>query len=73
MDEAYYEFLDAPVDLLPLIRYESNQTCCDAHLSKIYGLAGLRIGYGIGHPDFISAPISVPFNTNSTPAGDGRA
>ena len=35
--------------------------------SKIYGLAGLRIGYGIGHPDFISAleKVRQPFNTNS--------
>ena len=35
--------------------------------SKIYGLAGLRIGYGFGHPDFISAleKVRQPFNTNS--------
>jgi len=35
--------------------------------SKIYGLAGLRIGYGISHPDLISClnKIKVPFNTNS--------
>jgi len=35
--------------------------------SKIYGLAGLRIGYGIGHPDFIAAleKIRQPFNINS--------
>ena len=34
--------------------------------SKIYGLAGLRIGYGIGHPDFIAAleKIRQPFNIN---------
>jgi len=34
--------------------------------SKIYGLAGLRIGYGIGHPDFIAEleKIRQPFNTN---------
>jgi hypothetical protein len=35
--------------------------------SKIYGLAGLRIGYGIGHPDFVAAleKIRQPFNINS--------
>ncbi|MBI3875605.1 MAG: aminotransferase class I/II-fold pyridoxal phosphate-dependent enzyme, partial [Verrucomicrobia bacterium] len=35
--------------------------------SKIYGLAGARIGYGVGHPDFIVAleKIRQPFNTNS--------
>ena len=35
--------------------------------SKVYGLAGLRIGYGIGHPDLISLMDRVrePFNVNS--------
>ena len=35
--------------------------------SKIYGLAGLRIGYGIGHPEFVSAleKVRQPFNTNA--------
>lgn len=33
--------------------------------SKIYGLASLRIGYGIGHPDVIRAinQVRPPFNT----------
>jgi histidinol-phosphate aminotransferase len=35
--------------------------------SKIYGLAGLRLGYGVGHPDLISAleKVRQPFNINS--------
>jgi histidinol-phosphate aminotransferase len=35
--------------------------------SKIYGLAGLRIGYGIGHPELIAAleKIRQPFNINA--------
>ena len=35
--------------------------------SKISGLAGLRIGYGVGHPDFIAEleKIRQPFNINS--------
>jgi histidinol-phosphate aminotransferase len=35
--------------------------------SKILGLAGLRIGYGIGHPDVIAAleKARQPFNINS--------
>src|SRR5258706_224144 len=35
--------------------------------SKIYGLAGLRVGYGIGHPELIAAleKIRQPFNLNS--------
>jgi histidinol-phosphate aminotransferase len=36
-------------------------------ISKIYGLAGLRLGYGIGHPDLIAAfeKIRQPFNINA--------
>ena len=35
--------------------------------SKIYGLAGLRIGYALGDPDVISvlARLRQPFNVNS--------
>ena len=35
--------------------------------SKVYGLAGLRIGYGIGHPEIIAAlnKIHSPFNVSS--------
>ena len=35
--------------------------------SKVYGLAGLRVGYGIGHKDLISLMDRVrePFNVNS--------
>ena len=39
--------------------------------SKIYGLAGLRLGYGIGHPDLIAAleKIRQPFNINALSPG----
>jgi histidinol-phosphate aminotransferase len=35
--------------------------------SKIYGLAGVRLGYGMGHPDFIAEleKIRQPFNINA--------
>ena len=68
IDEAYYEFLDEPVDLLPLVKSgEIPNLLLMRTFSKIYGLAGLRIGYGIGHPDFISSMEKVrqPFNINS--------
>jgi len=68
MDEAYFEFLDEPVDLLPLIRDGQKPNLILLRtFSKIYGLAGLRIGYGIAHPVFIAAleKIRQPFNVNS--------
>jgi histidinol-phosphate aminotransferase len=68
MDEAYIEFLDDAVDLVPLIRLGVRKNLILMRtFSKIYGLAGLRIGYGIGNPDLISAleKTRQPFNINS--------
>ena len=68
LDEAYVEFLDEPLDLLPEIRNAAKPNLILMRtFSKIYGLAGLRLGYGIGHPDFIAAleKIRQPFNINS--------
>jgi histidinol-phosphate aminotransferase len=67
LDEAYIEFLNEPLDLLPEIRNGNKPNLLLMRtFSKIYGLAGLRIGYGIGHPDFIAAleKIRQPFNIN---------
>lgn len=67
MDEAYIEFLEDAVDLVPLIRLGARKNLLLMRtFSKIYGLAGLRIGYGIGNPDFIAAleKIRQPFNIN---------
>lgn len=68
MDEAYIDFLEDPIDLLPLVRlgFKPNLILMRT-FSKIYGLAGLRLGYGIGHPEFIAVleKIRQPFNINS--------
>ena len=76
MDEAYIEFLDKPLDLLPLIRQGNKPNLILLRtFSKIYGLAGLRLGYGIGHPAFIAAleKIRQPFNVNSLAQAAGLA
>ncbi len=66
MDEAYFEFLDDPATMLPLINTKPNLLLMRT-FSKIYGLAGLRVGYGIGHPDFVAAleKVRQPFNLNA--------
>lgn len=67
MDEAYIEFLHKPVDLLPLVRRgDFPNLLLTRTFSKIYGLAGLRLGYGIGHPELIAAleKTRQPFNIN---------
>jgi len=68
MDEAYIEFLDDPVDFISEIKLGRQQNLVLMRtFSKIFGLAGLRIGYGIGHPELITAfeKIRQPFNINS--------
>lgn len=68
MDEAYIEFLEQPMDLLPIVRQGKYPNLVLLRtFSKIYGLAGLRLGYGIGHPEVIAAleKVRQPFNINS--------
>jgi histidinol-phosphate aminotransferase len=68
IDEAYLEYLEHPLDLLPLVRSGARPNLVLTRtFSKIHGLAGLRLGYGIGHPAFIAAleKIREPFNTNT--------
>ena len=68
LDEAYVEFQthddpDATVDLLA----ELPNLVVLRTFSKCYGLAGLRVGYGIGSPKFRAAVDAVrqPFSVNA--------
>jgi histidinol-phosphate aminotransferase len=68
LDEAYIEFLDDHADFVAEIRHGRRQNVVLMRtFSKIFGLAGLRLGYGIAHPDLISAfeKIRQPFNINA--------
>ncbi len=68
VDEAYIEFLEHPLDLLTEVRGNGKPNLVLMRtFSKIYGLAGLRLGYGIGHPEFIAEleKIRQPFNVNA--------
>jgi len=65
-DEAYYEFVDHPVDTLRYIREERNVVTLRT-FSKIHGLASLRVGYGIARPELIEVlqKTRQPFNVNA--------
>lgn len=68
LDEAYIEFLDDPADFVSEIRDgKRHNVVVMRTFSKIFGLAGLRLGYGIAHPDLIAAfeKIRQPFNINA--------
>jgi len=68
MDEAYYEYVDDPQrpDLRPLVRAGRNIVILRT-FSKAYGLAGLRVGYGITTPELAAVlnKVRSPFNVNS--------
>jgi histidinol-phosphate aminotransferase len=68
MDEAYIEFLSDPADFISEIRRgQKTNLLLMRTFSKIFGLAGLRLGYGIGNPDLIAGleKVRQPFNINS--------
>ena len=64
-DEAYYEFLDTPPDTLKYVR-EGRNVVVMRTFSKIQGLAGLRIGYGLAPSGLASVlqKTRQPFNAN---------
>jgi histidinol-phosphate aminotransferase len=67
-DEAYYEYVRHPAypDTIGYVRAGRNAIVLRT-FSKIYGLAGLRIGYGITTPEITNYlnRIRPPFNANS--------
>ncbi len=66
-DEAYHEFVDDPPDTLKYIREGRQNVVVLRTFSKIQGLAGLRIGYGIGSREImgILQKTRQPFNANA--------
>jgi histidinol-phosphate aminotransferase len=65
-DEAYFEFLDVPLDTLKFVREEKN-ICVLRTCSKIHGLAALRVGYGLASKNVaaILQKARQPFNVNA--------
>ena len=68
MDEAYFEYVSDPeyADSMKWFR-KGKDILILRTFSKIFGLAGLRIGYGIAHEEIIAEmnKLRPPFNTNS--------
>ena len=75
-DEAYYEYITHPdyPHTLPYVM-EGRNFIITRTFSKIYGLAGLRIGYGIAPPSIIGTmnPVRQPFNCNAVAQAAARA
>jgi len=66
LDEAYAEYLADPVDLREMIA-DGRPVVCLRTFSKIFGLAGLRIGYGYTTPEMAALlqRVRQPFNVNA--------
>ena len=68
VDEAYREFVRTtdPVDALHLVREWPNVVAMRT-FAKAYGLAGLRVGYLVGHPEAATAvrACALPFGVSS--------
>jgi len=71
MDEAYFDYAidlagaDGYVDTIPWVENYPNLVVTRT-FSKSYGLAGLRVGYSVSHPDVADLlnRIRPPFNVN---------
>ena len=75
-DEAYYEYVersDYP-ETLPYV-CEGRNVVVTRTFSKIFGLAGLRIGYGVAKPEIVAMMNRVrqPFNANLIAQAAARA
>ncbi len=68
LDEAYNEYLPADLkgDSLKWFKRHPNLVVMRT-FSKAYGLAGLRVGYGLAHPSIadVMNRVRQPFNVNS--------
>jgi len=68
-DEAYFELMPEHMkpDVIKHIRSGKENVIVLRTFSKAYGLAGLRIGYAIAHPELIHLlnKVRQPFNVNA--------
>ncbi len=69
VDEAYFEYASAEEDYpdASLWLNDFSNLIVTRTFSKAYGLAGLRVGYGLSHPDIANLlnRVRQPFNNNS--------
>ncbi len=75
LDEAYIEFVTDPdaVDGRRVIASGRENVVVLRTFSKAYGLAGLRIGYAIGHPRILDAARSTGIPLSVTAAAEEAA
>jgi histidinol-phosphate aminotransferase len=54
VDEAYFEFVDSPAYYsLDRLAWENPNVVVARTFSKVYGMAGMRLGYAVAHPETV--------------------
>ncbi|MDX1637577.1 MAG: histidinol-phosphate transaminase [Balneolaceae bacterium] len=73
MDEAYYEYARGIKDYPRALDYDYKNLLTLRTFSKAYGLAGFRIGYGIGHADLIHMMMKTKLTFEPTAPAQAAA
>jgi histidinol-phosphate aminotransferase len=76
VDEAYFEYVDVPSwDTMIPLAIRNPRVIVARTFSKVYGLAGMRVGYAIAHEDTIAKlePARVPNGVNQLGAAAALA
>jgi len=65
LDEAYHEYVDEPAyaTAIPLAM-QHRQVVVSRTFSKVFGMAGLRVGYAVGHPETLQRMSAWAFGQN---------
>ena len=64
LDEAYFEYAENKKDYPNSMNYRYDNVITLRTFSKIYGLAGIRIGYGFAHGNLINSLMKVKLRLN---------
>jgi histidinol-phosphate aminotransferase len=73
LDEAYFEYAKDTPRYPDSMHYRYDNVITLRTFSKVYGLAGVRIGYGFAHQDLISnlLKVKLPFEPSSVAQAAG--
>src|SRR5207244_623736 len=75
LDEAYFEFCGDLPEFPDSMSYRYDNVITLRTFSKAYGMAGIRLGYGLGHDYLIGFinKIKLPFEPNNLAQAAGHA
>lgn len=75
LDEAYFEYAQGNPDYPDSMKYRYDNVITLRTFSKIYGLAGVRIGYGFAHDALITnlLKVKLPFEPSTLAQAAGIA